>query len=180
MYSVYFYVETIKKLHAPRQYWILDWIPRRGFRIQGTGFQFLSVKLGPCIPIFSGIPDSLSCIPDSKAQDSGFHKQKFPLHKALTWGDLRVSFIIIKDGEKPKNVYFEAHDCSNYPGLARTAVHWCGKFNKKRSMKKMSKNLLCAAVLTLQFDQFQTKPLLKQKSGTKFNNTIALCENCKL
>ena len=25
-----------------------------------------------------GIPDSLSCIPDSKVQDSVFHKQKFP------------------------------------------------------------------------------------------------------
>ena len=36
------------------------------------------------IPIVSEIPDSLSCIPDFKAQDSGFHKQnvkykdKFP------------------------------------------------------------------------------------------------------
>ena len=26
----------------------------------------------------SRIPDSLSCFPDSKARDSGFHKQKFP------------------------------------------------------------------------------------------------------
>ena len=83
MYSVYFYVETIKKLHALRQSWILDWIPRRGFPIQGTGFQFLSVELGPCIPIFSGISDSLSCIPDSKAQDSGVHKQKFPRFRNL-------------------------------------------------------------------------------------------------
>ena len=29
------------------------------------------------ISIVSGIPDSLSCIPDSKAQDSGLHKQNF-------------------------------------------------------------------------------------------------------
>ena len=64
-----------------------------------------------------------------------------PLHGALTWGDVRVAFIIIKDGEKPKNFYFEAHDCRNYPRLARTAFHWCGKFNKKRSMKQMRKNL---------------------------------------
>ena len=28
--------------------------------------------------ILSRIPDSLSCIPDSKAQDSGFHEQNFP------------------------------------------------------------------------------------------------------
>ena len=27
------------------------------------------------IPIVRGIPDSLSCIPDSKAQDSGFHSK---------------------------------------------------------------------------------------------------------
>jgi len=29
------------------------------------------------IPIVSGILDSLSCIQDSKAQDSGFHNRKF-------------------------------------------------------------------------------------------------------
>ena len=43
-----------------------------GFWIPGTGFQSLSVERGFWIPIVSGIPDSLSCIPDStKAQDSG-------------------------------------------------------------------------------------------------------------
>ena len=54
------------------------WIPRWGFRIPGTGFQFLSVELEFWISIVSGIPDSLSCIPDSKAQDCRFHQQKFP------------------------------------------------------------------------------------------------------
>ena len=34
------------------------WIQRRAFQISGTGFR---------IPIISRIPDSLSCIPDSKA-----------------------------------------------------------------------------------------------------------------
>ena len=48
-----------------------------------SGFQQLnsksfSVELGFRIPIVSGIPDSYSCIPDSKTQDSGFHKQEFP------------------------------------------------------------------------------------------------------
>ena len=48
-----------------------------------SGFQvldssFLSVELEFWIPIVSGIPDSLSCIPDSKAQGSRFHQQKFP------------------------------------------------------------------------------------------------------
>ena len=34
-------------------------------------------------------------IPDSKAQDSGFHKQKFPGFwnpDSLTWGDLLLSY----------------------------------------------------------------------------------------
>ena len=48
------------------------------FRIPGIGFQYLSVELGFWIPIGSGIPDSLSCIPDSKTPDSTFHKQNFP------------------------------------------------------------------------------------------------------
>ena len=46
------------------------WTPRRGFRIPGTGFQYLSVDIGIWIPIVSGIPDSLSCIPNSKTKDS--------------------------------------------------------------------------------------------------------------
>ena len=53
------------------------WIPRRGFRITSTGFQSLLVKLGFWNPIYRRIPNSLSCIPDSKAHDSGFHKHKF-------------------------------------------------------------------------------------------------------
>ena len=52
------------------------WIPRRGFRIPGTGFQSLPAERGFWIPIVSGIPDSLSCIPYSKAPDYRFHKQK--------------------------------------------------------------------------------------------------------
>ena len=31
-----------------------------------------SVEFGFLIPIVNGIPDFLSCIPDSKAKDSGF------------------------------------------------------------------------------------------------------------
>ena len=52
-------------------------IPRRGLRISGTGSHYFSVLFfGFWIPIVSGIPDCLSCIPDSKAQDSEFHKPK--------------------------------------------------------------------------------------------------------
>ena len=47
------------------------------------------MELGFWIPIFSRIPDSLSCIPDFKAQDSRFHKEKVPGFRNphhLTWG----------------------------------------------------------------------------------------------
>ena len=48
------------------------------------------MKIGFWIPIFSGIPDSLSCIADSKAYDSGFHKQNFPGFQipdhSIPWG----------------------------------------------------------------------------------------------
>ena len=54
-----------------------------GFHAVDSGFQLLdsryfSVELGFRIRIVRGIPDSYTCIPDSKAQDSRFHKQKFP------------------------------------------------------------------------------------------------------
>ena len=68
-------------LSNPRQPWILDyryWIS-----------DSLSVEFGYQIPVASRIPDSLSCIPDSKVQDSGSHKPKvldpgiqFSLHGA--------------------------------------------------------------------------------------------------
>ena len=52
------------------------WIPCRGFRIPCKGFESSSLELGFWILVVNGIPDSLSCIPGSKARDSGFHKQK--------------------------------------------------------------------------------------------------------
>ena len=69
----------VKKWTVPKgiQGTLRFWIPRLGFRIPGTGFQSLLVKLGFWIPIVSGIPESLSCISNSIAQDSGFNKQKF-------------------------------------------------------------------------------------------------------
>ena len=51
---------------------ILAWILDSTLLIPGTRFQCFSVKLIRFwIPIVWGIPDSLSCILDSKAQDSG-------------------------------------------------------------------------------------------------------------
>ena len=64
-------------------------------RFQVTGFQSLSMELGFWIPIDCGIPDSLSCILDSKTQDSRFQKQKFPRFRnpdSLTLGDMSDSF----------------------------------------------------------------------------------------
>ena len=54
-----------------------------GFQVS-TGFQFLSLELEFRIPIVSGIPDSLSSILYSKAQDFGSAGYIFPdsgLHK---------------------------------------------------------------------------------------------------
>ena len=53
-----------------------------GFHALESGFQLpdskpFLVELGFRIPIVSGISDSYICIPDSKAQDSGFHMRKF-------------------------------------------------------------------------------------------------------
>lgn len=55
------------------------WIPRRGFRYLGAGFQSLSVGQGFYIQsIASGTSYSSNCIPDSKARDFGSHVQNFP------------------------------------------------------------------------------------------------------
>ena len=50
-----------------------QWIPDSRYSVP----VFVSRTWIP-ISIVSGIPDSLSCIPDSKVQHFGFHKQNFP------------------------------------------------------------------------------------------------------
>ena len=55
------------------QSWIRDSTPLIAY-----SRYWISVELGFWIPVVNGILDSLSCIPDSKAQDSGFHIPKFP------------------------------------------------------------------------------------------------------
>ena len=53
-----------------------------------SGFQVLD---SGSLPVELEILDSLNCIPDTKALDSGFHKQKFARFRnpvSLTWGDL--------------------------------------------------------------------------------------------
>ena len=93
-------------LANPRQSWILNstplisdyryWIP-----------DLLSVKNGFWTPIGSGIPDSLSWIPDSKIQDSEYHNKKkipgfrirqatirFLLESGFSWGESLERFRI--------------------------------------------------------------------------------------
>ena len=50
------------------------WIPHNGIQIPGTGYpESFPVELRYRIPNVIRIPDSLSLILDSKAQNSGFH-----------------------------------------------------------------------------------------------------------
>ena len=46
-------------------------------RAVDSGFQSLSVELELWVPIVSVVLESLSCIPDSRALDSRFHKKNF-------------------------------------------------------------------------------------------------------
>ena len=78
------------------------WIPPRGFRIPITGFQIYFSGVGFRIRIVSGIPDSYTCIPDSKSknfQDSGFQMQKFLGFRnpdSFTWGEFLVSLLRVR------------------------------------------------------------------------------------
>ena len=88
------------------------WIPRRGFRIPDSRYWIvdsLSVELGFRIQIVSGIPDSLSCILDFKAQDSRFQKWpvcrptvsdvwKAPLVNSIYQSKIRTSFAAFDSG----------------------------------------------------------------------------------
>ena len=87
--SIFVMVTFPRPKGNPRQPWILDstpWITDSRYCISDS----LSVKLGFQIRVVSGIPDSLSCMSDSKAQDSGFHEQnflRFRIPDSLTLGE---------------------------------------------------------------------------------------------
>ena len=69
------------------------WFPCRGFRIPITGFKIFFSETWIPDSSCSRILDSYNSIPDSKAQDSGFHKQKFRGFRNLdflTWGDVFI------------------------------------------------------------------------------------------
>ena len=92
----------------PRQTWILE------FRIPGTGCQSLSVELGFWIIIASGIPDSLSCIPDSKDQGSAFHRQK------ISWIPLPGATSTISNFSKISTIekqFVSLSQATSFPGL---------------------------------------------------------------
>ena len=63
------------------RFWIPHWIPNSNYWIPDC----LSLELAFRIPIVSGIPDRLSCIPDVKAQVSRFHKQKISRFRKPAW-----------------------------------------------------------------------------------------------
>ena len=73
---------------------VREYSRRRGFQILRTEFQSLPVELGIWITIDNAVLYSSSCIPDSKVQDSPFHRQKFSAFIS-TWGEmLRKGFIV--------------------------------------------------------------------------------------
>ena len=65
-----------------------------GLQIPGTGFQSLSMELEFWIPIVSGIPESLSCIPGStlfsRILESSYRRKTFPNPDSLTWDDEKI------------------------------------------------------------------------------------------
>ena len=79
-----------------------------GFHAVDFGFHALDSSRCPwnldsSIQIVPGIPDSLSCIPDSKAQDFRFHRQTFRALRnpdSLTWGELRPSLSVTPNVER--------------------------------------------------------------------------------
>ena len=87
LYSVVYickYCPVNAQLTSTIPKWLSDWLslPRRDcFRTGLNRSNYIAPckeiqdSLGFWIPLVIRIPDSLSCIADSKAQDSGFHKQ---------------------------------------------------------------------------------------------------------
>ena len=86
---------------------------------------YLPVQLGFRIPIVSGIPDPLSCTLDSKAQDSGFNKQKFHGFgngESLIRGDEECSFGVAKESKPWSNLHHKLIWDITFPTLASFPV----------------------------------------------------------
>lgn len=71
----------------------------------------LSVKFGFLIPVSSGIPTSIWCIPESKAQDSGFQGKNWldsVIHKPnLPDYGIQIPFYGVKGGLKLKRLLLQ-------------------------------------------------------------------------
>ena len=89
------------------------------------------MKVGFRIPISSGIPDSLSCIPDSRCQDSWFHSNTsldFRLHKqkfarfwnpdSVTWSKIK-GCPVLQIFSKQQMSSFELYYCCSWYAFSR-------------------------------------------------------------
>ena len=88
------------------------------------------MKLGFWIPILIGIPNSLSCILDSKAEGSGLQEQNFPgfrilqaiisrTEDLLTWSETWSFFLFADEDECLGNPCKNGATCVNIPGSYR-------------------------------------------------------------
>ena len=91
------------------------WTSRRGFRIPGTEFQSLLVKLRFWIPIVIGIPDS-------KFQGFGFHWQNFP--------ECRITRAKMSRIPEPAFPYVGRHDSKQYSGFQYQIYFHCLVFEE--------------------------------------------------
>ena len=107
-------LRLLRRLGNPRQSWILESTP------WNTGFQ--SVELRFWIPIVSEISDFSSGIPDSKAQDSGFHKQIFPGVRIPQAKISRISESGLPYMERPGNVVRRLYYCAYMSRFAQTYI----------------------------------------------------------
>ena len=90
----------------------------------------------------SGIPDSLSCVPDSKAHDPGFHKQKFPEFQNanyLKWGEPEIRLCSEINFFKGNRVCFTAVLCF---ATQRSKERLCPRQTIEKREEKKDKVLL--------------------------------------
>ena len=106
--------ESIIQILNPRQYWFPDFTRR----IQDS--RYWTPDFVNRTPIVSGIPDSLSCIPDSKAKDSSYgHKQKSPGTLSI---QQKFQFEILETSRAQWNGTFRLHR----PDTSHRAFWYCG------------------------------------------------------